>query len=323
MREAEPAKVIIGSRGSELALWQSNWVKRELEKRLPRLAVEIVVIKTKGDKIADSPLSNLGRKGIFTREIDEALLDRRIDLSVHSLKDLPTQIPENLTIRAITEREDVHDVFISHPKKNCKSLNDLPRGAKIATGSLRRKSQLLHYRRDLEIVDIRGNVLTRLQKLDSSDWDGTVLAKAGLMRLNLIDRITEVIPTDVLLPAIGQGALAVEVRTDNQRAMKLVRAMNHEATELATSAERTLLRCLEGGCQVPVGAYARIENGTLKMNAFIGTLDGKTLIRSTIHGDPARADNIATTLAETLLQSGGEKILREIRPSTLAEVPTV
>lgn len=323
MREAEPAKLIIGSRGSELALWQSNWVKRELEKRFPKLSVEIVVIKTKGDKITDSPLSKIGGKGIFTREIDEALLDGRIDLSVHSLKDLPTQIPENLTIGAVTEREDVHDVFISHPKKNYKSLDELPRGAKIATGSLRRKSQLLHHRRDFKIVDIRGNVLTRLQKLDGSDWDGMVLARAGLMRLNLTDHITEIIPIDVLLPAVGQGALAIEVRADDHEVMKLVKAVNDEATELATSAERTLLKHLEGGCQVPIGAYARIENGELKMDALIGSIDGKTLIRSTIHGDPTRATDIATTLAEILLQGGGEKILREIRPSTLTEVPAV
>lgn len=323
MREAKPSKLIIGSRGSELALYQSNWVKRELEKRFPELAVEIVIIKTKGDKILDAPLSKIGGKGIFTREIDEALLGARIDISVHSLKDLPTQIPENLTIGSITEREDVRDVFISHPNKKYKRLGDLQRGARIATGSLRRKSQLLHHRRDLEIVDIRGNIPTRLQRLDSSDWDGMILAKAGLMRLNLTDRITEVIPTDVLLPAVGQGALAIEVRTDDQRAMELVRTINHEATELTTSAERTLLKHLEGGCQVPIGAYARIENGTLKVEAFIGSIDGRTLIRSTIHGDPANANDIATTLAETLLQGGGDKILREIRPSTLTEIPAV
>ena len=323
MREAKPSKLIIGSRGSELALYQSNWVKRELEKRFPELAVEIVIIKTKGDKILDAPLSKIGGKGIFTREIDEALIGGRIDISVHSLKDLPTQIPENLTIGSVTEREDVHDVFICHPKKNHNSLDDLPQGAKIATGSLRRKSQLLHHRRDLEIVDIRGNIPTRLQRLDNSDWDGMILANAGLMRLNLTDRITEVIPTNVLLPAVGQGALAIEVRTDDQRAMELVRAINHEATELTTSAERTLLEHLEGGCQVPIGAYARIENGTLKMEAFIGSIDGKTLIRSTIHGDPANANDIARILAETLLQGGGEKILREIRPSTHTEIPAV
>jgi len=323
MGPSRPTKVVIGSRGSELALWQSNWVKGALEKQFPELLVEVFVIKTKGDRILDSPLSEVGSKGIFTREIDEALLEGRIDISVHSLKDLPTETPEGLDVGAIMEREEVNDVFISHPQKAYKSMDELPHGAKIATGSLRRKCQLLHYRPDLEIVDIRGNVPTRLQKLDTSSWDGLILAKAGLIRMNLTHRITETIPTDILLPAVGQGAIAVEVRSNDQQVMSLVATVNHEPTATATRAERTFLESLKGGCQVPIGAYARIKDGTFVMDGLIGSLDGKKLIRSTIHGDASQADALAKTLARTLLQSGGDKILREIRAETPSEVPAV
>lgn len=316
-------KLRLGSRGSELALWQSNWVKQELQKLFPDLEVEIVVIKTQGDKILDSPLSRIGGKGVFTREIDEALLDRSIDLSVHSLKDLPTLIPDGLTIAAVTEREDVHDVFISHPKKNHRNLDALPIGAKLATGSLRRRCQLHHYRPDLEVVQIRGNVPTRFQKLDTSDWDGMILAKAGLTRLNLEDRITEVLPLDLFLPAVGQGALAIEVRSDHGDVLEVVRTLNHEATAIATSAERALLKHLEGGCQTPIGAYARIENGMLKIDALIGSVDGKHVVRSSIHGEPSQAIQLATTLAETLLKGGGERILKDIRQQPSGEVPVV
>jgi hydroxymethylbilane synthase len=314
-------KVVIGSRGSELALWQANWVKSQLEHVFPKLNVEVLVIATKGDKFLDSSLSRIGGKGVFTREIDEALLDERIDISVHSLKDLPTEIPHELEVGAVAEREDIHDVFISHPHKAYKSLEELPRGARIATGSLRRKCQLLHHRPDLEIVEIRGNVPTRLQKLDASDWDGMILAKAGLVRLNLTDRITETIPTVILLPAVGQGALGIEIRANDQQTRETVSAINHEPTAKSTKAERTLLRYVEGGCQVPLGAYARIQNEVLKMEALIGSLDGKKVVRSAIHGDPSEADRLATALAKTLLRGGGDKILREIRDEAPREVP--
>jgi hydroxymethylbilane synthase len=316
-----PQRVVIGSRGSELALWQANWVKSQLEHVLPKPNVEVLVIATKGDKILDSSLSRIGGKGVFTREIDEALLDERIDISVHSLKDLPTEIPHGVEVGAVTEREDIHDVFISHPHKGYKSLEELPRGARIATGSLRRKCQLLHHRPDLEIVEIRGNVPTRLQKLDASNWDGMILAKAGLVRLNLTERITEIIPTEVILPAVGQGALGIEIRSEDQETKEIVSAINHEPTAESTQAERTLLRYVEGGCQVPLGAYARIENGVFMMEALIGSLDGKKVVRSTIHGDPSEADRLATALAKTLLRGGGDKILREIRVGALREVP--
>jgi hydroxymethylbilane synthase len=221
----------------------------------------------------------------------------------------------------VTEREDIHDVFISHPHKAYKSLEELPRRATIATGSLRRKCQLLHHRPDLEIVEIRGNVPTRLQRLDASNWDGMILAKAGLVRLNLTDRIAETIPTEILLPAVGQGALGIEIRSNDQQTKEIVSAMNHEPTAKSTKAEQMLLRYVEGGCQVPLGAYARIENGMFMMKALIGSLDGKKVVKSTIHGDPSEADRLATALAKTLLRGGGDKILHEIREGTTREVP--
>ena len=323
MSAPKSTRLTIGSRGSDLALWQANRVKELLGNHFPKLIVEILPIKTKGDKILDSPLSKIGGKGIFTREIDEALLEGRIDLSVHSLKDLPTLTPDGITIGAVTEREDIRDVFISHPRRGYRSLDDLPKKAKIATGSLRRKCQLLHYRPDVEIVDVRGNVPTRLQKLDLSNWDGMILAMAGLTRLGLTDRITQVVSTDILLPAVGQGALAIEVRADDERTLELLSPLSHEATTIATSAERVLLKYLEGGCQVPIGAYARTENGTFRMDALIGSLDGNSIIRGSIHGGVNQADKLAATLAETLLQGGGEKILRVIRPLSPSEVPAV
>jgi len=322
MEPSEPREVVIGSRGSELALWQSNWLKASLQEQFPNLHVEILVIKIMGDRLLDYSLPRIGAKGIFTREIDEALLEGRIDISVHSLKDLPTEIPKGLTLGAIMERDDVHDVFISHPEKAHEYLEELPRGARIATGSLRRKCQLLHHRPDFEIVDIRGNVPTRLHKLAASSWDGVILAKAGLARLNMTDRITETIPTEIILPAVGQGAIAVEVRASDRQIMSLVATVNHEPTAIATRAERTLLECLEGGCQVPIGAYARIKDGTFVMDALLGSVDGKRVIRSTIHGDPSQAETLAETLARTLLKSGGDRILKDIRTEVPSEVST-
>ncbi len=316
-------KLRLGSRASELALWQANWVKAQLEQHYRGLEVEIVLVKTHGDRVVDSPLSKIGAKGIFTREIDEALLRRQIDLSVHSLKDLPTEIAAGISITAVTKREDIHDVFVSHPKKGYRSLDDLPKGSKLATSSLRRKCQLLHFRPDFEIVDIRGNVTTRLQKLDGSDWDGLVLAMAGLTRLGLTDRITQVIPTDVILPAVGQGALAIESRSHDQKVQEIARGIDDDATAVSTRAERTLLAYLEGGCQVPIGAYARMEDGVFKIDALIGSVDGKHVVRSAIHGDSSQADRLAIELAEILLQAGGQRILTEIRSAELKTVPSV
>jgi hydroxymethylbilane synthase len=309
----QPNTIVIGSRGSQLALWQSQWVKKELETAFPKLLVRIDIIKTTGDNILDSPLSKIGDKGLFTKEIEHALLERKIDLAVHSLKDLPTQLPKGLLIGAITEREDIRDVFIGHPKKSYKKLSDISSGGTIATGSLRRRSQLLNRHPHLNIIDLRGNLNTRFQKLDASDWDGMILAKAGVVRLGFTERISDVISLEEMLPAVGQGALGIELRQGDTRCMKFVRSLASEATTIATSAERSLLRTLEGGCQVPIGAHGRIEKNVLKLDALIGSLDGKKIIRGKILGEPGDAETLGMELAETLYKSGGKEILEQIR----------
>jgi len=310
--------VRIGSRGSELALWQARWVQRALMRYHPRLEVIIEIIKTKGDKILDSPLSQIGDKGLFTKEIESALLAGEIDLAVHSLKDLPTGLPEGLTIGAICEREDVRDVFIHHPRNPEKALKDQMQGARIATGSLRRKCQLLHFRPDFEIIDIRGNLNTRMRKLEESDWSGMILARAGVVRLGWEERIGETISVDVVLPAVGQGALGVEVRVEDKRVRGFLRELDHMPTRQAATAERALLRRLEGGCQVPIGTFARIEpdgNGgeQLFLKAIVGSLDGRRVVRGKVHGSPGEAETLGRRLAETLLLGGADRILREIR----------
>lgn len=313
-------RVVIGSRGSELALWQANWVQAELKRRFPELEIPIEIIKTKGDKILDSPLSKIGDKGLFTREIESALLAKEIDLAVHSLKDLPTQLPKGLTLGAICEREDVRDVFIPHPNNSIRTLFEQPKGAKIATGSLRRKCQLLSLRPDLEIIDIRGNLNTRMKKLEESDWAGMMLACAGVIRLGWKDRIGESIDAKKILPAVGQGALGIEIRVADGRIAALVKTLHHYATAQAALAERALLRKLEGGCQVPIGTFGRIEeeNGEkiLKLDAIVGSLNGKTIVRGKMHGLPSAAERIGEQLAETLLKSGADRILASIRLSS-------
>jgi len=305
--------IILGSRGSELALWQTRWVQHELTRLHPTLNIKVQVIKTQGDKILDAPLSKIGDKGLFTKELERALLDHRVDIAVHSLKDIPTQIEEGLTIAAICERENVSDVFISHPNRKHAHLADVPLGGTIATGSLRRKCQLLRIRPDLEIADIRGNLGTRIEKLAASPWDGMLLAKAGVSRLGRSELISEVLSPQEFLPAVGQGALAIETRKKDDKVVLLLHFLDHLATRRATLGERALLRRLEGGCQIPIGAYGRIEGDTFKLDAFIGSLDGKRSVRSSIEGSPDASEQLGVTLAEKLLANGGEAILEEIR----------
>jgi hydroxymethylbilane synthase len=313
------SKVVrIGTRGSELALWQAQWVQRELCERFKRLKVTIEIIKTKGDKVLDSPLSKIGGKGLFTKEIEHALLAEQIDLAVHSLKDLPTELPQGLTIAAICEREDVRDVFIPHPENPEKRLLQQPEGAKVVTGSLRRRCQLLNRRPDFQIIGVRGNLTTRLKKLDESDWVGIVLARAGMVRLGRTDRIGETIDADVVLPAVGQGAVAIEIRSGDTRIETLVSELHHWNTAQAALAERALLRRLEGGCQVPIGTLGTVVNNErgeqeLVLSAMVGSLDGKTIIRGRTHGSPVDAESLGEELAETLLRGGAENILRSIR----------
>lgn len=313
----------MGTRGSELALWQTNWVKQQLEQHFPNVGIDIIIMKTTGDKILDAPLSKIGDKGLFIKEIEHALLNNDIDLAVHSLKDVPTSVPEGLTIGAITKREDVRDVFIAHPKKLYKTFEELPKGAKVATGSLRRKCQLLHWRPDVKIVDIRGNLNTRFNKLEESDWDGMILAHAGIMRLGWEDRITEVLPFERMLPAVGQGALAVEIRENDTDIDNIIKKIHHEPTALATKGERALLRELEGGCQIPIGTYGRIKNEQFFLDAIVGSVDGKKTVRGKIHGAAEEAEELGTKLAQILLDSGGREILEYIRGKTFFTVPAV
>jgi hydroxymethylbilane synthase len=303
----------IGTRGSELALWQAHHVTSLLENLFPHLTIEIEIIKTTGDKILDAPLAKIGDKGLFTKELEHALLDNRVDLAVHSLKDVPTQIPNGLAIAAILKREDVHDVFIAHSSNKTKAITKLPLGATIATGSLRRKSQLLNARPDFHIVDLRGNLNTRIQKLDESNWDGMILAKAGVTRLGWEKRITDILPFELMLPAVGQGALAVETRIDDLRINELLHSLHHQPTADTVAAERSLLRELEGGCQIPIGAWSTVQGTELHLEAVIGNLDGTKIIRGNKNGDVSEAEHIGIELAQELLQRGGNDILEQLR----------
>lgn len=305
--------IVVGTRGSELALWQSRWVAGELARLYPSLHIETIIIKTTGDKILDSPLSKIGDKGLFTKEIEKALIDSKIDLAVHSLKDIPTVVTPGLIIGAVSEREDVRDVFISHPKKKHSSLLAVPKKGTVATGSLRRKCQLLNLRPDLHIVDIRGNLNTRKTKLENSEWDGMLLAKAGVTRLGWAEMITEILEPTTILPAVGQGALGIEIREEDEFVSSLIAPLNHRPTEVATVGERALLRFLEGGCQVPIGTFGRIHDGIFLLDAIVGSLDGKRVVRGTISGNPENSAELGTTLAQELLEKGADKILEEIR----------
>jgi hydroxymethylbilane synthase len=307
----------IGTRGSDLALWQARWVESEIRKTVPGCELSIEVIRTKGDRILDSPLSTIADRGLFTREIEEALLGDRIDCAVHSLKDLPTELPRGLTLGATCRREEVRDVFIPHPANPVRTLLGQRQGASIATGSLRRRSQILARRPDMRIIDIRGNLNTRLQKLRDSEWAGMILACAGVRRLGWEESIGEIIPFDVILPAVGQGAIGVEIRTGDSRTVPILAGLDDYSTACAVGAERALLRILEGGCQVPIGAYARIEKTgegeVLLIDAMVASLDGGTVVRGRTHGHPSGAGEIGRALAETLLAGGAERILRDIR----------
>ena len=303
-------KFVIGSRGSDLALWQANHVKTLLESAFPDCAFEIRIIQTTGDSMLDVALSKIGDKGLFTRQIETELLQKTIDFAVHSLKDLQTEQPAGLKIGAVCKREVPNDVFIS---KNGTPLNELPQGAKVATGSLRRRSQLLHFRPDLQIEEIRGNVPTRLRKFDGSDLDGLVLAFAGIHRLGLSDRITQAIPFEIMLPAVGQGAVAIEVRSDDEDVLTLAASLDDATTRICVTAERAFLRTLEGGCQVPIGAHAACENGSVGLEGFVGSLDGKTTFRDQASGAAENAEALGRGLAEKLIAKGAADLLATTR----------
>jgi hydroxymethylbilane synthase len=301
---------IIGSRGSRLALWQTNFVKLKLEASFSQIKFQVKIIKTTGDKLVDVALAKIGDKGLFTRQIENALLENEIDFAVHSLKDLQTVQPEGLIIGAVSEREIPNDVLIS---KNFASIDDLPRNAKVATGSLRRKSQLLNYRPDLQIFEIRGNVPTRLEKFEESDLDAMILAFAGVHRLELDEHIKQIIPLEIMLPAVGQGAMAIEIRSDDAETKSLVQSLNDDATQIRTTAERSFLRRLNGGCQVPVGANAVLQNDKIYLEGMAGNLDGSVNLRERISGEKSEAEDLGERLAEILIEKGADKLLAATR----------
>ena len=302
--------IVIGSRGSELALWQANHVKREIEKRNKNVKVEINIIKTKGDKILDVALSKIGDKSLFTKELEVELLAKRVDLAVHSLKDLQTQIPAGLKLAVVTKRHNVEDVLIA--RKKGMTINKLPEKARVATGSLRRRSQLLHIRPDLQIFELRGNVPSRIKKFLDSDWDAIILARAGVERLNLKKYISSYIPKDEILPAVGQGALGIEIHKDNTVIEEILQSLHHEDTYNAVIAERSLLRALEGGCQVPIGAIAEVKPSGLYLDAVVGSLDGSVTYRKKARGSKNDPEKLGNTLAKDLLKAGAKEILKEV-----------
>ena len=302
-------KIVIGTRSSKLALWQADYVADCLRKQYPGLIVEEKKMTTKGDKILDAPLAKIGGKGLFTKELETEMLEGGIDLAVHSLKDMPIEVPEGLVITAITKRFDPGDAVVC-PKY--KTLDALPQGARVGTSSLRRRAQILAVRPDLELIDLRGNVNTRLKKLDDGEYDAIILAVAGLKRLSFGDRITEVLPKSMCLPAVGQGALAIEAREDDKEIREMLAFLQDDETTSCAVAERAFLETVEGGCQVPVGVYAIPSEGGVEVEAVIASLDGKRRFRDKVRGEWKDAASLGHQLADRLLDAGGIEILHEI-----------
>lgn len=302
-------RLVIGTRSSQLALWQADYIASKLGEKYPHLTIEKKLMTTQGDKILDAPLAKIGGKGLFTKELENAMLSGEIDLAVHSLKDMPVEVPAGLQISAITKREDPGDVLVS-PKY--KLFSQLPQGAKVGTSSLRRKAQLLSVRPDLHICDLRGNVNTRLRKLEEENFDGIILAAAGLKRLGFGDRITDILDKKVCLPAVGQGALAVETRADDQEINDLVDFLNDCNTVICTTAERSFLNRVQGGCQVPVGVYGTMQQAVLKVEGIIASLDGSKIYRDYMLGQPEEAYALGQQLADRLLEAGGRTVLAEL-----------
>jgi hydroxymethylbilane synthase len=299
----------IGTRASLLAVTQSTWVKKQIEQQYPGTQVDLVTIITKGDKILDVPLAKVGGKGLFVKEIEDALLDERIDIAVHSMKDVPAELPSGLHVAIIPQREEAVDAFISN---RYPSLAALPQGAVLGTSSLRRKAQLMALRPDLCIQDLRGNLDTRLGKLDKGDYDAIILAAAGLNRLKMQDRITALFSPEDMLPAIGQGALGIELRQEDKELLAALQFLHHADTAAAVAAERAFLLRLEGGCQVPIGGFATLVGDTVQLTGLIAALDGQTVFKEHANGPRTAATVLGTRLADSLLAAGGKAILAEV-----------
>ena len=299
----------IATRQSPLALWQAEHIRARLEAMHADLTVELVTFVTQGDKILDTPLAKIGGKGLFVKELEAALMDGRADLAVHSMKDVPMALPEGLSLAVICEREDPLDAFVSN---HYASFADLPQGAKVGTSSLRRKCQILKARPDLEIIDLRGNVGTRLSKLDDGQYDAIILASAGLKRLGLAERIRHTIQPDVSLPAVGQGALGLECRSQDQAVLDLILPLMHAETNMCVRAERAFNAYLEGGCQVPIAGYATLQNGQLQIEGRVGSVDGQTILKAVHYGAPEQAEMLGEELAKALLAQGAGDLLKAL-----------
>ena len=300
----------IGTRGSKLALWQADWVKSVLKKKFPSIPVELNIIKTRGDKILDVPLARVGGKGLFVKEIEEALLARRIDIAVHSMKDMPADMPAGLCIGAVPERENPGDVFIS---RSGAKFSELPAGSIIGTSSLRRGAQLRHARPDIAVRPMRGNLDTRLKKLASENFDALVLAAAGVKRLKLEHKITEYLSPAIMLPAIGQGALCIEIRKEDEIIGPLVASLDHAPSRAVVAGERAFLNRLEGGCQVPIAGYGRIDEKQFTLTGLVAEVDGSRVIKAEKSGPLDSVETIGRELAEALLSRGADKILEKLK----------
>ncbi|MCR5176534.1 MAG: hydroxymethylbilane synthase [Anaerovibrio sp.] len=302
-------RIVIGTRSSQLALWQADYVAGEIQRKYPDTVVEKQLITTKGDRIIDAPLARIGGKGLFTKELETAMLAGEIDIAVHSLKDMPVTLPEGLKITAVTRRTDPWDALVSPQYKH---FDKLPPGARIGTSSLRRRAQLLSVRPDLDICNLRGNVNTRLRRLEEDHFDGIILASVGLKRLGLGHLATDILGKDICLPAVGQGALAIESRADDTVINEMIAFLDDSDTSICTGAERAFLGKVQGGCQVPVGVYASIAEGSLHVEGVIASLDGACVYRDEITGNPADGVTLGCRLAEGLLAAGGQGILQEL-----------
>jgi len=308
----ERKELVIGTRGSKLALWQSEYIKARLEE-VTGLPVSLKIIKTTGDKILDVPLAKVGGKGLFTKELELELLAGTVDLCVHSMKDVPTGLPDGCIIAAMPERVDPRDAVVSGAGYD---LTTLPQGAKLGTSSLRRRSQAVHLRPDLEIIDVRGNLDTRMRKAENGELDAVLLASAGITRMGWANRITSYVPVTQMVPAVGQGAIGIEIREDDEFMLRILEQIGHPETMECVTAERVVMKSLDGGCQVPIGAYARYEEGTFTMDAMVGSVDGERIVRHQMCGDAGEPEALGHAMVEVLRSLGAVEILAEVRAAS-------
>ena len=304
-------KIVIGTRGSKLALWQANWVKHEIAAHHPEISVSLKVIKTTGDKILNVPLASVGGKGLFVKEIEEALFRNEIDLAVHSMKDVPAELPDRLILAAYTSREDPRDAFVGR-KGGAARLEDLPSGSVVGTSSLRRQAHIMRFFPNIKTVPIRGNLDTRIRKIEEMKLDGVVLAAAGIKRMGLESKVSQYLSTETFIPAVGQGVLGIEVREADTATREAIAVLDDSDARVAVLAERGFLKTLEGGCQVPIAAYARVSEVSVFLHGMVASLDGRRVVEDTLEGERSESEAVGWALAETLLNRGAGEILKEV-----------